>query len=64
VSLNPEILGAARVPMVVAHGLGKAAILASVLGPKRDVRRWPAQVARRPGAVWFLDRDAAASLPA
>ena len=63
VSLNPGILGAARVPMLVAHGVGKAAILASVLGPKRDVRRWPAQVARRAGAVWFLDRDAASSLP-
>lgn len=63
VSLNPGVLGAARVPIVVAHGVGKAAILASVLGPERDVRRWPAQVARRPGAIWFLDRDAAASLP-
>jgi 6-phosphogluconolactonase len=63
VSLHPGILGAARLPMVVAHGAGKAAILASVLGPEQDERRWPAQVARRAGAIWFLDRDAAAALP-
>lgn len=63
VSMHPGVLTAARLPMVVAHGAGKAAILASVLGPERDERRWPAQVARRAGAIWFLDRDAAASLP-
>jgi 6-phosphogluconolactonase len=63
VSLNPGILAAARLPMVVAHGGGKAAILASVLGGTRDVERWPAQVARRTGAIWFLDRAAAAKLP-
>ncbi|HYK94889.1 MAG TPA: 6-phosphogluconolactonase [Candidatus Dormibacteraeota bacterium] len=63
VSLNPGILAAARLPMLVAHGAGKAAILASVLGGARDVQRWPAQVARRAGAIWFLDRAAAADLP-
>lgn len=63
VSLHPGVLAAARLPMVVAHGRGKAAILASVLGPERDERRWPAQVARRAGAIWFLDRGAAASVP-
>jgi 6-phosphogluconolactonase len=63
VSLNPGILAAARLPMVVAHGAGKAAILASVLVGARDVQRWPAQVARRAGALWFLDRAAAADLP-
>lgn len=63
VSLHPRILAAARLPMVVAHGAGKAAILASVLGAERDERRWPAQVARRPGAVWLIDRAAAAALP-
>ena len=63
VSLHPRILAEARIPMVVAHGAGKAAILASVLGAERDERRWPAQVARFAGAVWFLDRDAASSLP-
>jgi 6-phosphogluconolactonase len=63
VSLHPRILDAARLPIVVAHGEGKAAILATVFGSERDERRWPAQVARREGAVWFLDRAAAASLP-
>jgi 6-phosphogluconolactonase len=63
VSLHPRILQAARLPMVVAHGSGKATILATVLGDERDVRRWPIQVARFAGAVWFLDRAAAASLP-
>jgi 6-phosphogluconolactonase len=64
VSLNPRFLEAARHVVVVAHGAGKAAILATVLGPERDERRWPAQLARRENAVWFLDRAAATSLPA
>jgi 6-phosphogluconolactonase len=64
ISLHPRVLEAARLPMVVAHGAGKAAILADVLGPKRDERRWPAQLARRPGALWLLDREAASALPA
>ena len=63
VSLHPRVLQAARLPMVVAHGAAKASILAQVLGPERDVRRWPAQVARHQGALWLLDREAAASLP-
>lgn len=63
ITLHPRILDAARLPIVVAHGAGKAAILASVLGPERDERRWPAQLARRAGAIWFLDREAAADLP-
>ena len=64
VSLNPGILVAARLPMVVAHGAGKAAILATVLGTDRDPHRWPAQLARRAGAMWLLDLAAAADLPA
>jgi len=63
VSLNPALLAAARLPMVVAHGAGKAAILASVLTGPRAEHHLPAQLARRSGAVWFLDRAAAASLP-
>lgn len=63
VSLHPRILQAAALPMVVAHGAAKAAILARVLGGERDVRRWPVQVARFAGAAWYLDRAAAASLP-
>jgi 6-phosphogluconolactonase len=63
VSFHPAILAAARLPMLVTFGAGKAATIASVLGPDRDERRIPAQVARREGALWFLDRDAAAQLP-
>jgi hypothetical protein len=47
ISLHPRILQAARLPMVVAHGAGKAAILASVLsGPRTSSacrRRLPAR---------------------
>jgi 6-phosphogluconolactonase len=63
ISLNPRMLELARLPLVVAHGAGKAEVMASVLGSDRDVRRWPAQLARREGATWFLDRAAAADLP-
>lgn len=63
ITLHPRVLEAARLPIVVAHGGGKAAILASVLAGERDERRLPAQLARRAGAIWFLDREAAASLP-
>lgn len=62
-SLTPRILAAAGSVIVVVHGAAKAAILASVLGPERDERRWPAQLARRENATWFLDRAAAAELP-
>jgi len=63
ISCNPRVLEAARMPLVVAHGNGKAEALAAVLGGERDARRWPAQLARRGGATWFLDRAAAANLP-
>jgi 6-phosphogluconolactonase len=63
ISLHPRMLEVARLPIVVAHGAGKAAALASVLGDERDVRHWPAQLARREGAVWFLDRAAVSELP-
>ena len=62
ISLNPRILELSRVPILVAHGAGKAEALGAVLGNERDVRRWPAQLARREGALWFLDRAAAANL--
>ena len=38
-------------------------ILADVLGPVREPRRWPAQVARHERATWILDDEAAARLP-
>lgn len=63
VSLNPGVIAAASRVVVVATGESKAEILALVLGAELDVARWPAQLARRAGATWFLDRDAAAQLP-
>ncbi len=63
VSLNPGVIAAAALTIMVVQGEGKAEILATVLGPERDVRKWPAQLARREGAIWFLDRAAAAQLP-
>lgn len=62
-TLNPAILGVARSLLVVATGAAKATILADVLGGAHDPRRWPAQLARRPGATWIFDEAAAADLP-
>lgn len=63
VSLNPAILASARVLLIVALGAEKREIVAQLLGPERDPVRWPAQLARRAGAEWLLDADAAAGLP-
>lgn len=63
VSFHPGILAAARLPLVVAHGAAKAGILAAIFGPVRDPRRWAAQSALEPRAVWILDEAAAACLP-
>ena len=63
VTLNPALLAVAREVLVVVYGEDKAAALAQVLGPERDPRRWPGQLARLPRATWILDEAAAASLP-
>ena len=63
VTLNPAVLGAAREVLAVVTGGGKADILADIFGPLHDPRRWPAQLARRPGATWIVDKAAAARLP-
>lgn len=63
VTLNPRVLDVARQLLVVSHGASKAPILGEVFGAERDERRWPAQVARRPGATWILDEAAGAGLP-
>ena len=63
VTLNPAILAVARSIVVVAHGASKAEILERVFGSEVDPRRWPAQLARRDTATWFLDEPAAAGLP-
>ncbi|MEP6640127.1 MAG: 6-phosphogluconolactonase [Chloroflexota bacterium] len=63
VTLNPAVIDVARNVIVVAYGSDKAATLAKIFGPERDPHRWPAQLARRPGATWILDEAAAAGLP-
>jgi 6-phosphogluconolactonase len=63
VTLNPAILAVARQLIVVAFGGGKASVLGDIFGAEVDPTRWPAQLARRDGATWILDRAAAASLP-
>ena len=64
VTLHPTVVTVARAVLVVAHGASKSAVLADVFGAERDLRRWPAQLARRAGAVWIVDRAAASALPA
>ena len=59
VTLNPRILDVARRVIVVVHGEGKAKIIATLLGPERYPRRWPAQLVRRDGVLWLLDEAAA-----
>ncbi len=61
VTLNPRVLDVARRIILVATGVEKAPMLAEVLGPERDERRWPAQLARLPRATWILDEAAAGS---
>jgi 6-phosphogluconolactonase len=64
ITLHPRIVTAARLPMAVSLGAGKAAILGEIFRSGRDERRLPAQLARRPGALWILDGAAAGELPA
>ena len=63
VTLNPAVIEVARSVLVVSYGADKAGILAEILGPDRDPRRLPAQLAARPGATWVLDAAAASALP-
>ncbi len=60
VTMHPSIVPAARDLLLVTHGAGKAEILRDVLHGARDERRLPAQLARRAGATWIIDRAAAA----
>ena len=59
---NPGIVMVARRIVLVVVGTEKAGAIADVLGPIRDPRRWPAQLALRAGATWILDAAAAAHL--
>ena len=63
VTLHPAVITVARLVLAVVHGARKAEIVGTVMGPERDVRRWPAQLARRTEATWMLDAAAAARLP-
>ena len=63
VTLHPATLDAAGALLAVTTGSGKAGIVGTIFGAERDARRWPAQLARRAGATWILDRAAAADLP-
>ncbi len=63
VTLHPLVVTAARLVIAVVLGTGKAAILGEIFGRERDVRRLPAQLARRAGALWVLDEAAAAAVP-
>jgi 6-phosphogluconolactonase len=63
VTLHPRLLDAARLPIVVAHGAAKAAVVGRIFGKRTDPRRLPAQLVRRPGALWILDQSAALLLP-
>jgi 6-phosphogluconolactonase len=62
VTMHPAIVGAGRNTLMVSTGESKAEMLATVLGPERDHRRWPAQLARHGRATWILDEAAASRL--
>jgi len=62
VTLSPRLVSAANEIVVVCHGEAKAEILRDVLHGAVEPRRLPAQLARRPGATWIVDRAAAALL--
>ena len=62
VTMNPALVPAARDLVVVATGGSKADVLRDVLRSPEEPRRLPAQLARRAGATWILDRAAAANL--
>jgi len=63
VTMHPAIVGAGRDTLMVSTGASKAEMLGTVLGPERDHRRWPAQLARHDRATWILDEAAASRLP-
>ena len=63
VTCTPVVLAATPVLLAVAHGEAKAEAIARILAGPRDVRAVPGQLARRAGATWLLDEEAAARLP-
>ncbi len=63
VTLNPAVLAVAGTVLMVAIGAWKAPVVGEVFRTERDVRRLPAQLVRRRGVTWILDREAAVNLP-
>ena len=61
-TVNPRLVQTARRVLVMVAGQRKADTIAEVLRGPIDTARFPAQLARRPGAVWLLDRAAASRL--
>ena len=62
VTLHPAVIGTARRVLMVSSGAEKAEAIGGIFGETRDPARWPAQLARRSGATWVLDRAAAGRL--
>ncbi len=62
VTLNPRLVEAAHEVVVVTAGDSKARALHDVLRGAIDPRQHPAQIARRAGATWIVDRAAASLL--
>ena len=63
VTLNPAVLGVARSVLMVTSGSDKASVVGQIFRTERDVRKLPAQLVRRSGATWILDRGAAEQKP-
>ena len=61
-TLRPDVLDDAAALLVLAVSPAKSAAIAAALGPERDPVRWPAQVARRRGATWLVDRACLAAV--
>jgi 6-phosphogluconolactonase len=63
VTLNPRTVAAAVRSLILVTGEAKASVVADIFGEAFEPRRLPAQLTRRRGATWILDRAAAARLP-
>ncbi len=62
VTLNPRVVSAADAVLAMVTGAEKTAIVETIFGVERDPRRFPGQLAVRPGATWVIDATAAARL--
>ncbi len=64
VTLNPAVVPEADALLVMIAGAKKAETVELVLTSGPDPRRWPAQLALRPGATWVIDAAAASRIAA